>query len=208
MKNSDHRIPLGTGVRAIMAALALIVSLSPPLLGQETQVTDTTAHVASSDRPFFEIRWSERKLTGLVLSSIVPGSGQTYLGHQTKGALFTLGTLGSALVAGLSENNVIGRNERLDELKAQYATAIRYVDSDVLWRKMVETKEILDRNRRQRDRFVRIAAVLWVANVVDVLFFTDDEGEKTFGAAEHPPAILTIVPNLQNGVNAVICLRF
>lgn len=199
---------MGTNVQAIMIAIALNVSVTPALFGQETQASDTTAQVAPTGNSFFDIRWSERKLVGVVLSTIVPGSGQTYLGHQTKGALFTLGTLGSALVAGLSENSVIGRNERLDELKAQYATAVRYVDSEVLWRKMVETKEILDRNRRQRDRFVRIAAVLWVANIVDVLLFTDDEGEKTFGAVQQTPAILTIVPNLQNGVNAVVCVRF
>ncbi len=200
-------------MKLLFRVLNIIVVLDLGLVGeifsQELpQAPDSTAQIQSSDRSFFDIQWSERKMIGVVLSTLVPGSGQTYLGHQTKGAVLTLTTLGSALVAVLSENNVSGRNERLDELKVQYGLSIRYVDADDLWRRMVETKGILDRNQRQRDLFIKVAAALWVVNIVDVLLFTEDEGEKTFGARMEESPILTVVPNSRNGMNLLISVHF
>ncbi len=152
--------------------------------------------------------WTERKIIGVILSTIIPGSGQTYLGHTEKGAAFTISTIASALITGLSENNVIGRNERLDELKIQYGQSTSYVGADTIWTKMVSTKSILDKDIRRRDLFLKITAVLWVANLVDIIFFTDDAGEKTFGLLKTGTTTIALVPNYKNGVNALITVRF
>ncbi|MBI3587029.1 MAG: hypothetical protein HY088_07870 [Ignavibacteriales bacterium] len=152
--------------------------------------------------------WTERKIISVILSTVIPGSGQTYLGHTEKGAAFTISTIASALIAGLSENNVIGRNERLDELKIQYGLSSSYIAADTTWSKMVSTKSILDKDIRRRDLFLKITAVLWIANLVDVIFFTDDSGEKAFGLLKTESTTIALVPNYKNGVNALLTVRF
>lgn len=169
----------------------------------QQQRVDSVAQGMSNQNP-----WTERKIIGVILSTIIPGSGQTYLGHTEKGAAFTIGTIASALITGLSESNVIGRNERLDELKIQYGLSSSYVGADTIWSKMVSTKSILDKDIRRRDLFLKITAVLWVANLVDVIFFTDDAGEKTFGMLKTGTTTIALVPNYKNGVNALITVRF
>lgn len=169
----------------------------------QQQRVDSVAQGMSNQNP-----WTERKTIGVILSTIIPGSGQTYLGHTEKGAAFTIGTIASALITGLSESNVIGRNERLDELKIQYGLSSSYVGADTIWSKMVSTKSILDKDIRRRDLFLKITAVLWVANLVDVIFFTDDAGEKTFGMLKTGTTTIALVPNYKNGVNALITVRF
>ncbi|HXG39062.1 MAG TPA: DUF5683 domain-containing protein [Bacteroidota bacterium] len=167
------------------------------------------AFSSASQEPSQQEEWTKRKITAVILSALIPGSGQTYLGHTEKGAALTIGTFGSALIAGLSENNVVGRNERLDELKAQYLIAPNYVTADQVWNQMVETKSILDREARRRDLFLKIAIGLWVANMVDIILFTDDRGEKPFGArATEPRATVALVPDLREGIQAVLTVRF
>lgn len=164
---------------------------------------------SASQEPSQQEEWTERKITAVILSALIPGSGQTYLGHTEKGAALTIGTFGSALIAGLSENNVVGRNERLDELKAQYLIAPNYVTADQVWNQMVETKSILDREARRRDLFLKIAIGLWVANLVDIILFTDDRGEKPFGArTAEPRATVALVSDPREGVQAVLTVRF
>jgi hypothetical protein len=153
--------------------------------------------------------WSERKLTAVTLSTILPGTGQSYLGHRTKGASLTVATFGCGLIAALSENNVIGRNERLDELKAAYALSGKWETSNELWLQMKETKEILDRDAKRRDLFLKVTAFLWIVNVVDVVFFTDDLGENAFGSTErNSPIRLAVISGPHNSVNASFSYRF
>jgi len=158
---------------------------------------------------FLGSSWSERRVVSSVLSALIPGSGQTYLGHTQKGAAFTLGTIACALVTGLSENNIVGRNERINELKAQYQIATNYVGADTIWTKMVTTKSLLDGNVKRRDLFLKLTVALWVANMVDIIFFSDDKGEKPFGLRESERGTsLAIVPDSRNGINAVLTVRF
>ncbi|HCA80087.1 MAG TPA: hypothetical protein DEP53_10175 [Bacteroidetes bacterium] len=158
---------------------------------------------------FLGTPWPERRVVSTVLSALIPGSGQTYLGHTEKGAAFTLGTIACALVTGLTENNIVGRNERIGELRAQYQIATNYVGADTIWTKMVSTKELLDNNVKRRDIFLKLTVALWVANMVDVIFFSGDKGEKPFGLRETERGTsLAIVPDSRNGFNAVLTVRF
>ncbi|MGB2869728.1 MAG: hypothetical protein WBD36_14825 [Bacteroidota bacterium] len=155
--------------------------------------------------------WTSRKTVALVLSTIIPGSGQSYLGNVEKGAAFTIGTLGTGLITLLLENNIIGRNERLAELTAKYdpTLATRYDSSEQIWARMLDTKSILDDEVRLRNRYRTVTLVLWIANIIDVVFFTDDKGEKTFGEVrlrEH--TTLALVPDRKNGMNALVSIRF
>lgn len=180
--------------------------LAFPAIAQEPPspaATDSTTAEGASSKT-----WTERKVVSVILSTVIPGAGQTYLGHMEKGAAFTVATIASALMAGLSENNIVGRNERLDELKVQYSAATSYIGTDTVWSKMVSTKDILDKDIKRRDLFVKVAIGLWVANMVDIILFSDDRGEKPFGLLNTPGATFAIVPDPRNGLNAALTVRF
>jgi len=200
---------------AIVSSLVVVLFLgssasarvhTSPLAGQDTVRADRADTIAQTQSQ--QNTWSDRRIISVVLSSLIPGSGQTYLGHTEKGAAFTLGTLASGLVTILSENNIVGRNERLEELKAQYNVATNYIGADTIWAKMVSTKSILDKDVRRRDLFLKLTAVFWVANLVDIVFFTDDKGEKTFGLLETGRTTFALVPDPKNGLNARLSIRF
>jgi hypothetical protein len=166
---------------------------------------DSTVQITPQTRT-----WTDRKIVGTILSVLIPGSGQSYLGHTEKGAAFTVATLACGLVTGLSENNIIGRNERIIELKAQYRIATNWIGADSLWTKMLDTKVLLDDNVRRRDLFLKLTAAFWIANIVDIVLFSDDKGEKPFGMLEtgRKGATFALVPDPKNGINAVLRVQF
>lgn len=153
--------------RAVLAAMLLSTVLSSRSWAQK----DSTV-----------FGWSERKLTAVVLSTVIPGSGQSYLGYSTKGAVLTIGAFGSGLITILAQNNVVGRNERLGELKALYQQSVTWETSNLLWLQMLETKDLLDKDVRHRDLFLKVTVAFWVASVVDAVFFSEDQGTQTFGS--------------------------
>ncbi len=161
--------------RCTSSALRHVAVLAAALCGfagtLTAQLSDTTI-----------FGWTERKLTAVVLSTVLPGTGQTYLGHSSKGAALTVGMFGCGLVAAISENNVVGRNERLEELQALYQQSTTWVSADYYWRQMVETKGILDRDMKRRDLFAKLTIAVWVANMVDIILFSEDIGQVTFGS--------------------------
>ncbi len=127
--------------------------------------------------------WSSRKLQAVVLSTIIPGSGQSFLGHSTKGTVITLGFFGSGLITLLAENNAIGRNERLSELNALYSQTTNWTEANLYWNQMRETRDILVDDVKRRDLFLKVTAAFWIASVVDIVFFSEDLGEQAFGSA-------------------------
>ena len=188
----------------IVGAVMAQTSATVPKDSVRPRLIDSTARSGFLGSP-----WSERRVVSTVLSALIPGSGQTYLGHTEKGAAFTLGTIACALVTGLSENNIVGRNERINELKAQYQIATNYVGADTIWTKMLSTKSLLDDNVKRRDLFLKMTVALWVANMVDIIFFSGDKGEKPFGLlGTDRGTSLALVPDAKNGVNAVLTVRF
>jgi TM2 domain-containing membrane protein YozV len=189
----------------LLISLFCLIALTVPLLAVEEPIASRRDSVDERSSSDF---WTERKILSVVFSSLIPGSGQTYLGHTEKGAAFTLTTVASALMAGLSENNIVGRNERLEELKAQYSIATTYIGADTIWSKITNTKDLLNKDIKRRDLFLKVAVGLWIANVVDILFFTDDRGERPFGLWNTPRSTFAILPDPRNGLNATLTIRF
>jgi len=138
--------------------------------------------VPSDSGGLFDVHWTGRKVTALILSAFVPGTGQTYLGNTPKGALITLVTFGCAVTVALSHNNFIAGNERLESLEVDYRNATNYKNADRIWNTMVNVKNDLDKDYNRRNLFLGITAGLWVLNIVDVIFLTEDQGEKPFGS--------------------------
>lgn len=153
--------------------------------------------------------WSSRKLQAVVLSTIIPGSGQSYLGHSTKGTVMTLGFFGSGLITLLAENNAIGRNERLTELNALYSQTTNWTEANTYWVQMVETREILSNDVKRRDIFLKVTAVFWLASVVDAVFFSEDLGEQAFGSAFMAPgASMALSVDASRGMVSSLTYRF
>ena len=121
-----------------------------------------------------------RRSTALIYSCVLPGAGQTMLGHTYKGLGFTLTAFGSLLTAVISHNNYVARGEQLDALEFQYIYATNWVAADAIYTSMKDAHGQLKSDKSRRDLFLAVAAVIWTANIVDVLYNTDDEGETLF----------------------------
>jgi hypothetical protein len=136
-----------------------------------------------------------RRVNALLLSLVVPGAGQTMLGEPYKGVGFTLAYFGSALTALISQNNFIARSERLDALEFQYATSTNWASSNIVYGQMKESYDLWKKDRDRRNVFLVVSAVIWIANIADLLYNTEDKGEKIFsqnaakGALSSPSAV-------------------
>ncbi len=119
---------------------------------------------------------SKRKITALIYSTFIPGAGQFYLGHKLKGAIFTISAFGSLVTAIVSENNLVGGNERLENLEIQYQSTMNWEKADQIWQEMLQVKSDIDKDYKRRNLFIGITAGIWLANIIDVLFFTPDKG--------------------------------
>jgi TM2 domain-containing membrane protein YozV len=120
--------------------------------------------------------FNQRKVTALVYSTFIPGAGQFYLGHKVKGVFFTLATFGSLVTTIVSQNNLVGGNERLENLELQYLNTMNWERADQLWQEMLQVKADIGKDYERRNLFLGVTVGIWVANIIDVLFFTSDKG--------------------------------
>lgn len=194
---------IGLDMRTFFCTVFFFISVSVPALSQSTLKGDSLATSFPTTSG-----WTERRILATSLSVIIPGSGQSLLGHDEKGAAFTIVFFGTALTAILAESNVVGRNERIDELQLQYAESRSYVFSDDVWNRMKETKAIADNEAKRRDLFVKFAAVVWAANMVDMIFFTEERSEQTFGSMDSKEPLFALAPDPYSGFQARLTLHF
>lgn len=188
--------------------ILLIISLQPSIAGERPKnislifsdfINDSVA-LPTGPSPVNEaerVREAEltsRRTTATIYSCILPGSGQTMLGHTYKGVGFTMLAFGSALTAGISHNNFVARNERLDALEFNYANATTWENADAIYIEMRRTHSQLQRDKNRRDIFLVVSAVVWISNIIDIMYFTEDQGQSLFSSAksEQPLQIGTI----------------
>jgi len=133
------------------------------------------------DEPgFFDVDFTPRKTKALVLSFLVPGSGQTYLGNELKGMGISLAFYGTALAAIIAHNNAQGREDRIKVLTQDYNTKGNYNDAEKVWQTILGEKVNRDNDYDRRAIFTWLAVGVWIYNIVDVIFLTDDQGEDEF----------------------------
>lgn len=125
-------------------------------------------------------KFDSRRVTGLVYSSFVPGSGQIYLGHKTKGAMYAIGFFTGLIGAIVSQNNFIGNRERIQSLQFDYLNADRYTLAEYYWRQIVNVHNEQKTHERARNIFAIATGLIWTFNIVDYLFLTDDKGPIEF----------------------------
>lgn len=123
---------------------------------------------------------SLREIRAIVFSTLIPGAGQTYLGHFYKGLGFTLGFYGTGLMAVLSHSNFIGREDRIRSLLIDYQAAVNFDIANAAWKEIEKEKSNRELDYKKRTIYSIAAAAIWAANVVDILYFSDDTGTTEF----------------------------
>jgi hypothetical protein len=174
---------------------------------REIECTDTALVVDEVGKKEHEM--TPRRVNALLLSVVVPGAGQTMLGDPYKGVGFTLAYFGSALTALISQNNFVARGERLDALEFQYATSTNWASSNLIYGQMKESYDLWKQDRNRRNVFLVVSAVIWIANIADLFYNTDDKGEKIFSqnaATGTPPSLSKAPPFLQGATLLTIAL--
>jgi len=132
-------------------------------------------------KELFELpRFDSRRITGLAYSVFVPGSGQIYLGHYTKGSAFAVTFFTSLVGAVVSQNNFIGNRERIQTLQFDYLNSDRYTLADYYWKQMVSVHNEQKMHEKTRNIFTAITIFVWSLNLVDYLFWTVDKGPVEF----------------------------
>ncbi len=125
-----------------------------------------------------------RRITGLAYSFFVPGSGQFYLGHKTKGALFAVTFFTGLVGAVVSQNNFIGNRERIQSLQFEYLNADRYTLAEYYWKQMVSVHDEQKMHEKTRNIFTAATILVWSLNLVDYIFFSDDKGSVEFSSLQ------------------------
>lgn len=152
----------------------------------------------SYEQPSGWLDFSNREVRAAWLSAIIPGAGQTFLGHDYKGAGITLGFYGSLLTTILAENNFNARQDRIQTLTTDYKGAGNYNLADYYWSQIQFEKGNRDNDVKRRNLFIAVTAALYVYNMIDILYLTEDKGGVSFSFA----------PELKDfeGVNGVTSL--
>jgi hypothetical protein len=151
--------------------------------------------VQSTDKNIDAVK-NPRLTTALIYSCVMPGSGQTMLGHSTKGVAFSIVAFGSALTTLISHNNYIARVERMDALEFQYANATNWASANNIYLEMLSAHKLLQSDKNRRNLFLLVTAVVWSVNIFDVLYFTDDRGGNAFSQREFPETAVFALFNL------------
>jgi len=121
---------------------------------------------------------SKRMRTALIMSVIVPGAGQTYLGHSTKGALLSFLALGSVVGGYVFQSDITSNNERLVDVEGKYLSAGNFIDSDAQYQILLTLRSQSTRYQTKRNIFFGIAAAVWALNIADIIFYTPDNGKE------------------------------
>ena len=138
-----------------------------------------------NDKPWID--FSSRYTKATLLSMVIPGAGQTYLGSEIKGIGFTLAFFGVGLAALSNQSNYVGREDRLKVLIETYNNAGDFTNANRAWQDIVFERSNRDRDLDRRNLYSYITIGIWVLNMVDVIFFSEDKGVDDFSSNSLPP---------------------
>ena len=198
-------------MKIILTTLITLFVLNQMTFGIDKEVNDKKSGVKNryellndfriQDEPgFFDVEFTPRKTKALIFSSLIPGSGQTYLGNELKGMGLSLAFYGTALAAVIAHNNAQGREDRIKVLSQEYKTKGNYKDAERVWQTILGEIDNRDNDYDRRAIFSWLAVGVWVYNIFDVIFLTDDRGESEFSYNNNTIDLNLITHNDYNGV--------
>ncbi len=125
--------------------------------------------------------WRRRRGAAVVLSSLIPGAGQTYLGAKLKGGLFSAAAFGGILAAVLANDAFQGEDERLVELQRSYLNAPNYATAQARYDAVTKGEQDRDHARTVGRTAVAVTAAVWAANLIDLSLLTREDGSTKLG---------------------------
>lgn len=140
--------------------------------------------VKKAEPLFGFIDLNSRRTKSIIYSTFVPGSGQTYLGNELKGIGFTVGFFGTALTAILAHNNMVGREDRIQALTQTYLATGDFKTAEQIWNQIKFEEGNRDNDHKRRQIFSYTALGVWILNMVDVIFFSEDFGADEFSSVD------------------------
>jgi hypothetical protein len=167
----------------IVFVITLTSSLFSSVPGKKSKI-ELESELRSS-QPFSFLNIEPENVTPIVLSTFIPGAGQIYTGNELKGAAFTLGFFSSALTALLSHNNMVGRDDQIKAFSREYKAAQDFKTADLLWKRIVESREKRDIDYKRRNLFSFISLGIWALNIADILFFNEGKGIDEFSSNDN-----------------------
>ncbi len=163
-------------VTCILVSLIAISSVNlPEAFGQEDEI-------------FVE----ERKISrnkAVALSFLFPGVGHFLSNHNLKGGIFFLSEVVSLVVAVDANERYRTKVSEYDGAKDDYLSMeggsyqgrTTYEEAEGKWQDLLEMNRDLDRLHNVRRTFAFISAGIYMANIIDILFFSDDDQSRVGG---------------------------
>ena len=175
----------------VLLLLTIVFGLSQALAGEPLARSETPLRYALLIGPADTIPpaitgvdfSSFRYRKAVIMSILIPGAGQTYFGQPTKGAAFSVVTIGSLLAGYIYYNDIVSNNERLQDVRTKYITSGNYNDAQVQYLLMLSLAEQSDRYKTKRNIFLAVAGTAWALNIADMVFNTTDQGRDDMLAA-------------------------
>lgn len=132
--------------------------------------------------PFID--FDDRKTKAVLYSVFVPGSGQYTLGHYLKGTAITLAFFGTGLTAVIAHNNFTGSEDRLKVLTEEYKASGGFAQAERAWQSIQTEKLKRDNDYKRRQMFTYAAIGVWVYNIIDVIFFSEERSRDIFATSQ------------------------
>jgi hypothetical protein len=175
----------------IVMLLTFVFGVSPMRAGEQPARFETPLRYALLEAPvdttpsvstgvdFSSFRFRK----AVIMSIVIPGSGQTYFGQPTKGAAFSVVAIGSLVAGYIYHSDIVSNNERLQDVRTKYKTAGSYSDAQVQYLLMQALAEQSNRYETRRTICFVVAGAAWALNIADMMFNTTDQGRDDMLAA-------------------------
>lgn len=176
---------------SVLILLAIVFGASQANAGEQLARSETPLRYALLGSPADTVTplstgidfSSFRYRKAVIMSILIPGAGQTYFGQTTKGAAFSVVTIGSLVAGYVYYSDIVSNNERLQDVRTKYKSAGNYNDAQVQYLEMVALAEQSDRYKTRRNICFAVAGTAWVLNIADMMFNTTDQGRDDMLAA-------------------------
>lgn len=180
-----------------------------------TQTTDSVVEKKSMSELIYQLKqdggeqnaeknlWTVRKMRATVLSAIIPGTGQTYLGSELKGVGLTIGFAGTAIAAIINHNNFCSREDRITNLYGNYKLMSTYAEAEKLWQEISVERAARDKDFNRRKYFSYAAVAIWIYNMIDIVYLTEDAGAEQFSVVPQAPVYALSNPHATNQILSI-----
>lgn len=150
--------------------------------GYETY--QSTVVLSGRDAVSLDIKLTPKtRLRAAARSLLIPGWGQQYVGHKTKGTLLTIATLGAAATTGVMYLRYESRRDDYDDFNALYHQTRSVEEREKMLTKLYSLQHDAYYAERDRNLAFGVLAGVWIYNLLDAVIFFPDYGMSVSGTS-------------------------